>query len=271
MAYAQECADITHNAEWNQLMKEMATQIEQEDYETARKTGDKLIKICPTMPSVNYLIGKIYQEQGDNRTAHSYFRVATDNTELFTVNKDFMKKMWYALYESENPEVLSLKSGKLKDEYVDLLETEKLKYKELEQSIENHFSHEVEYAKSIMWTGVGVLIGGAVLTGVGGLIWGLGGTVEDVSLTKYDFQAETPNENSDLIYQFDVDKIKNMNSYTTGTVLFGVGLGVSVVGAIITGISGYKYTQLKTKQETKDELDVSFNISYNRLMLNMTF
>ncbi len=89
-AAAQDCANIGENAEFTELFQKMNAQVKAESYKDALKTAQRLIEICPTVPSVNYVAGKIYQKMGDTTMAHSYYRVATENTKQYAVDQDLM-------------------------------------------------------------------------------------------------------------------------------------------------------------------------------------
>lgn len=242
-AAAQDCADLGNNIEYKSLMEKMNVQIQDKDYHAARKTADKLLKICPTVPSVNYALGKIYQELGDQKSAHTHFSIATDNTEEFAVPKDLLKTMWYARYESEFPGVIDFKTGKIDAQY--------------QKALGEGETGELNWAKTVMWSGAGIGIAGVVMAVAGGVVMGFSEieiNIDDIHNNKYDLKQ------NDSTFM-----------YTTGSVLLGVGIGAAVAGAVMAGIGGYKYTQLKAEKEIKDTLDVSLGISYNSVMFNMTF
>jgi tetratricopeptide (TPR) repeat protein len=240
---AQDCADLGNNIEYKSLMEKMNVQIQDKDYHAARKTADKLLRICPTVPSVNYALGKIYQELGDQKSAHTHFSIGTDNTEEFAVPKDLLKNMWYARYESEFPEVVAFKTGKLEAQY--------------QKALAEGETGELNWAKNVMWSGAGIGIAGVVMAVAGGVVMGFSEieiNIDDIHNNKYELKQN----NSTFMY-------------TTGSVLLGVGIGAAVAGAVMAGIGGYKYTQLKEEKDTKDKLDASVAISYNSITLNMTF
>ena len=266
-AAAQDCADLGNKS----LMEKMNVQIQDKDYHAARKTADKLLKICPTVPSVNYALGKIYQELGDQKSAHTHFSIATDNTEEFAVPKDLLKTMWYARYESEFPEVVAFKTGKIEAQYQKALEAERARLLNLDQQMDEGETGELNWAKYVMWSGAGIGIAGVVMAVAGGLVMGFSG-IENIVLNDSNIDINSPKTDNDT-YQnaFNLGKEDAMVKYTAGSVLLGVGIGAAVAGAVMAGIGGYKYTQLKAEKDTKDKLDTSIAISYNSIALNMTF
>lgn len=247
-AAAQDCEDLGSNPEYKSLVDKMNMEIQKEDYKTARKTADQILRICPSVPSVNYAMGKIYQKLNDHKSAHTYFMVATDNSEKFAVHKDLLKDMWYARYESEFPEVLDLKSGKI----------EQLHKETLKDALKsNELNTELDWAKTVMWTGAGIGITGVVMAAVGGSLMATKRklNVTDINLTDY---KATVND-------------ADANTYIAGSILLGLGAGTAVAGAIVTGIGGFKYTKLKSANEIQNNVDLSVNLSYNYISLDMTF
>lgn len=244
-AAAQDCEDLGSNPEYKSLVDKMNMEIQKDDYETARKTVDQILQICPSVPSINYAMGKIYQKLNDHKSAHAYFMVATDNSEKFAVHKDLLKDMWYARYESEFPEVLDLKSGKIEQLHKETLQ-DALKLKS------NELNTELDWAKTVMWTGAGIGITGVVMAAVGGTL------------------MAKMRESTAILLEDNKTKL-DTDVYITGSILLGVGVGTAVAGAIVTGIGGFKYTKLKSANEIQNNVDLSVNLSYNYISLDMTF
>jgi tetratricopeptide (TPR) repeat protein len=253
-ATAQDCADLGNNIEYKSLMEKMNVQIQDKDYHAARKTADKLLRICPTVPSVNYALGKIYQELGDQKSAHTHFSIATDNTEEFAVPKDLLKNMWYARYESEFPEAVAFKTGKLEAQY--------------QKALAEGETEELNWAKTVMWSGAGIGIAGVAMAVAGGFVMGFSG-IENIVLNESNIEINSETNKYNNV--FNLGKEDAMVKYTAGSVLLGVGIGAAVAGAVMAGIGRYKYTQLKAEKDTKDRLETSIAISYNSIALNMTF
>ncbi len=259
--FAQDCSNVSENPEWLSLFQKMNQQVQSEKYEDALKTIGDLIEICPTMPSVNYAAGKIYQKLDNPQMAHSYYRVATENTKQFIVNKDLMKDMWYARYETEFPEVLDFKSGKVTKQHQAILEVQK------EKAIITNLE-DIAYANTVMWTGAGVGIAGLVIAAVGGAL--MAPSVNGID--EIELNGANVHEN-----RYDLVATDEMNQYIAGTAMLGVGLGVAVAGAIMAGVGGYRYTNSKTTHQTKEDLEsdnkheMNFSLSYNHVAFGMTF
>ncbi len=83
--------------------------------------------------------------------------------------------------------------------------------------------------KNLMWTGIGLGIGGLALTGTG-LALAMTAKTEDA----YDV--------------IENKKIKPKASYTVEWSLIGVGAALTVTGAVLTGIFGYRYTHAKENE-----------------------
>ena len=102
--------------------------------------------------------------------------------------------------------------------------------------------------KTLMWTGVGIGAGGLALTGAG------------IAL----LATSNPGK-----IEHDDDKGYKVNHeplYAVGWGLTGLGVGLLVTGAVLTGIYGYKYQKFKAQHN-----DISFGISPTSIRFSMTF
>ena len=243
-----QCATIGSDPEWAAGLKQLLDTMQANDWQTAKQQAKSLSLICPNAPVLNYLRGKIAEQLDEKQEALYYFQNASESTYTFAVDPDTAKKIWYARYENEHPErtasALAIKAettNTLEAEIASLKETNaNLKYELLDINVQN--------AKTLMWTGVGIGAGGLALTGTGiALIF-----ISQSSKIKRD-----PNKGYE---------VSNNPVYATGWGLAGLGAGLLVTGAVLTGIYGYKYQKFKTQHN-----DISFGISPTSIRFSMTF
>jgi tetratricopeptide (TPR) repeat protein len=241
---ADPCMTLTENAEWNTLVAQMNQEAKDGQYAQALNTIKKLDEICPNVPSVHYTAGMLYRKKNDNHNAFHHFTIATQNTKQFTVDEDLMKRMWFALYETQHPEVIDFLNGDTDSAYQKLIQS---KDKTIQQ-YQLKSDEDDKYTKIMMWTGAGIGITGVVLSVLGGTMMVLGMDKDE--------------------YRFD-GKLKRRNDiYNSGAILLGVGIGSAVAGAILAGIGGYRYVKLKP---ASDDFDVSFGMSLNEASLQVRF
>lgn len=162
-AFSKTCEGLDKNEKYTSLVQKMNHHLKAESYEKALKTIHQLLEICPSLPSSNYVAGKIYQKLNDNEKASEYYRKATENTKNYIVDNEMTKSMWYARYEAEHPEMMACKTETLDTFYQQPL---------------------YDYAETIMWTGTGVGAAGIVFAIVGGAMMGTeeNGMVDDILL-----------------------------------------------------------------------------------------
>ena len=84
-AFADDCRDLSNNASWNAGMTKMNNQMKANQWDEALKTGESLYTICERSPMLNYLMGSVYKEQGNESKALYYIQRATLYTEEFAV------------------------------------------------------------------------------------------------------------------------------------------------------------------------------------------
>jgi hypothetical protein len=240
----------------------MNTQAQAEDYEMALNTFKKMSEICSIVPSANYSAGMIHKKLKNYKEAYGFLMVATRHTKLFAVDEDLMKRMWYALYETEYPAVIDFRSGKveqLHQESIDALQNQhKNAIDALHQKLEDEKQEKLEFAETMMWIGAGIGIAGVVLAAVGGIFMGIPGD---------GFDKYTEDING---FEVTFKPWEHAKEYMSGTILLGVGVGATIAGAIMTGIAGYKYTKYKYEHESQENA-LSFNIDYNKFSLSLQF
>lgn len=248
-ASAQDkCATIGSDPEWAAGLKQIVDTMQAEDWQTAKQQAKSLSLICPHAPVLNYLRGKIAEQLGEKQDALYFFQNASESTYTFAVDPETAKKIWYARYENEHPE-RTASAIELKNETTNALEAEIASLKETNANLEyERLDINVQNAKTLMWTGVGIGAGGLALTGTGiALIF-----ISQSSKIKRD-----PNKGYE---------VSNNPVYATGWGLAGLGAGLLVTGAVLTGIYGYKYQKFKAQHN-----DISFGISPTSIRFSMTF
>ena len=85
-------------------MATLNNQIAQNQWNDALKTAENLSLICERSPILNYLMGHIYREKGDDKKSLYYLQRATLYTEEFSVKGRALERMWFDRYEAEYPE-----------------------------------------------------------------------------------------------------------------------------------------------------------------------
>jgi tetratricopeptide (TPR) repeat protein len=247
--YAQDCENLGENTEWTALFQQMNTQAQAEDYEMALNTFKKMSDICSIVPSANYSAGMIHKKLKNYKEAYGFLMVATRHTKQFAVDEDLMKRMWYALYETEYPAVIDFRSGK-----VEQLHQEALAAKDALLAAEKQ--EKLEFAETMMWTGAGIGIAGVVLAAVGGGLMAMNG--DEIKGNYIDDRGVVT-----------MNPWDNKN-YMSGTILLGLGTSAAIAGAIMTGIAGYKYTKYKY-ENAEIENTLAFHIDYNKVSLSLQF
>ena len=233
-AFADDCGTINDNPAWNNGMTQLSGQMKNKQWDDAYKTAETLNAICERSPQLNYAMGIIQKEKGDDTKALYYMQRATRFTEEFAVKGDTLEKMWAGRYEAEHPEARPDQIAKRQKELeeskkqVDALTKENIKLKgdvstaALGSKLETFEDDEAErrhYAAGL-WTSVG-------LAGVGLALTVAGGVLAAINRKGIDF-----NENKAWVKA----------DYTTYWTLLGSGIGALVTGTVLTGIFGYYYS-----------------------------
>lgn len=230
------CTTLETNPMWLSQFDEFTKTFKKEDYQKALDITKELQKICADSPLLNYSIGMTYRSMGDNTNSLKYLKTATRNTEQFKVDQNIVERMYYAQYEVENAE--KLKANKEEEEA--MIAPANLDLQQVHQR-----------NKILMWTGVGMM--GAGLAMQLGLL-----------ATNDNWEFYKNNE--------DMNKGKKLEDYylkvkPAGWILSGVGIGLAVAGAVMTGFAGYYYTH---PAENK-KVSFNYNISPTSLGMGMKF
>lgn len=212
LAYADGCDTLDQNPEWNDKFQQLNLAFKSENWTQALKISRELEDICEFSPILNYTIARIHKNKNDNEKYLFYLQKATQNTERFAVDKNLLDQMWAEKYIVAHPEASP-----------ESIEAYQREIESLKQSNADK-SEEMKVYKSVMWAGAGIGIGGLALTGAGlALVF----TSEPAEF--YSGHGNAP------------DKYKEDLFHSLGWCLVGVGGAMTVIGAVLAGIYGYKY------------------------------
>ncbi len=202
-AHADGCDSLDSNPDWSAGIVQLHSSLRHDNYQRALKITQELSAICERSPSLNYTIGKIYQKIGDKAKAVEYMQKATQYSSDFVVSQDSLEQMWYARYEAEHPEMAS----------------ENLTV--IQQKLDET---QINFSTAL-WTSIGIMSAGAILTCVGGALFA---------------SNQAP-------IAFDTSQKRASVKFKTHlyTGLMAGGVGLTLTGAILTGIMGYHYVQSK--------------------------
>ncbi len=223
---SEGCIDLSENETWTRLLAEMADDITAKRYQAAEEKAMQLDEICSRSPILNYTKGKLAEAQNDTFHARMYYQMASENTYELATSAETARKIWYARYEFEHPDRTEA-AVLLQNE---TMQTQETKIAELNGKLEADAGH----AEMAMWTGAGIGIGGiAVMTTGIALLASSDAIVERVKTVS----------NS----AFRTNKVSS--KYRAGWSMTGIGAGLAIAGAIVTGIFGYEFTH-QAKDET---------------------
>lgn len=258
------CMSLAQNDEWNKGMSTMSKQITQNEWDKALKSAESLNAICDRSPILNYAMGRIYRQKGDETKALYYMQRATRYTEEFAVKGNTLEQMWFDRYETEHPdarpEAIAARRQELDQRQQEIeknrqeidalrLENTRLQGKVGEatlagrlDSFEDAEAERRHYAAGL-WTGVAVGGVGLALAATGAALLA---TQEEKDIIEWPTIDQSGGKSGET-------KISTRSSLSLG--LLGAGIGLTVAGAVFAGIFGYHYANL-----TKDS-NVSFNLS----------
>lgn len=240
-AYADSCDGLDKNAKWLKLSKTLDINIEAGEYKSALETIESMKEICSRAPILNYNAGVVYRRMGDDTKALYYLQIATLNTEEFAVKGSELERIWYERYEAEHPQATQGSIESYQTQILELTEENAKLKDELKLVTENKLKTEYMY----MWTGVGIAGTGILLAATGGVI---------VGVMNDPIQVSSGNHVS-------YNTIRDM-----GWGFMGAGIGLTIAGSILAGISGYRYSQIK-----KLSNDQAVSVSLNSTGLELRF
>ncbi len=252
-AHADDCLRLAEIEAWNEGLAVLNAQISQERWDDSLKTAENLNAICERSPILNYMMGHIYQNMGNDSKALYYMQRATLFTEEFSVKGKTLEQMWFARYEAEHPEARPEAIAKREKE-IELLKANAQKTRE--NAINAQFdeqsdllAHRSHYAAGL-WTGVGIGAAGLALTIAGGVM-----AFKDKE-KKVDVHQNKENK---TVAKFDDETALYLG-------LFGAGIAMTITGTIFMGIFGYHYTHTSPGIE-----DLAVHIAPNSASLSFNF
>ena len=264
------CLTLNDNELWNTEIVLLTENVKRKDYDAALMNAEKLNQICDRSPIVNYSIGRIYQEKGDEAKTIEYLRRATKHTSEFNVPDSNLGQIFYDLYEAEHPDArpasIEARKKEIEQLHADVdaaNERTRLVTAERDAKIEELHQFEKETRDNYgigLWTGVGIAGAGVVLAAVGGTMMAVCDepiNTKDVKIDLDDKKVPTGGVTGNVSINPD---------YSAYMIMLGVGAGLAVAGGIVAGIMGYKYTHSKDSDET-----LSFGIAPNGAFMNVTF
>ena len=259
-AYAKGCDNLGQNKTWQKKFDLLNQAYEAKDYDIALQYAKELEIICEQSPILNYTIAYIYKSQNDTEKYLFHLQKATQNTDKFLVEKDLLDQMWsekyVAVHPEASPESIEAREQELQAMKMELeasnhtIETQKFEIQTLKSNLDTShrmLDDEVKAYKTLTWTGAGIGIGGLVFAGVGAAL---------VAITEpCDFKVNLSGP-----YKYT----ENF-THALGLGFIGAGSALTITGAILAGIYGYKYAHLK------DSVDLNLAISPVHTSISFTF
>ena len=201
----------------------------QKQWDKALKTAENLNTICERSHILNYAMGRIYKEKGNDSKALYYMQRATLFTKEFAVRGKTLEQMWFDRYEAEHPEARPAAIEALKQENAELkAQARQTHDKAMESRIDMQADLMTEKNRygAGLWTGVAVAGVGVILIGVGaGLL---------------------ASSNDDTVGFHEDKENRELNPYTKSQNnaywgMIGGGIASTVVGATLAGLFGDWY------------------------------
>ena len=231
-AFADTCNSLDQNPAWTEGFQELSKQFKSEDFKSALKSAYNLEAICDQSPILNYTIARIHKNLNDDEKYLYYLQKATQNTEKFGVDKNMLDRMWSEKYIAAHPEA-DPEVIKARDTEINSLKQELAKtHLALEEAnskvvqIQNR-DDSIRTYRTWLWAGVGI--------GTAGLAMTITGTVLYLNIGKDDIDKDDIGKR--MIQNKDISA-----PYAAGIGLLGAGIGLTIVGSIVAGVFGYKYS-----------------------------
>ena len=238
------CQGLENNEAWTKEFTQLTANYKANEYQAALKNAEVLNTICDRSPILNFSIGRIYRELGDDIKGLYFMQRATMFTEEFLVRGELLERMWYERYEVEHADAREENIAKRKKQIEELQaeneqlkagiqqrDTEMLEYKaqtalDRNTALLNERSH---YAAGL-WSGVGIGGLGVVLAVTGGALMY---KEKDNAVEFSDSERKAWPKTMTYLY----------------TSMFAAGIGMAVAGAVVSGIMGYYYARLPSTQD----------------------
>lgn len=259
-----DCGDMG-SSEWNELSTSMAQAYDRGQLNEALDYGKRLMLICNRSPIVNYTISEIYRRMDNELESYNYVKRATENIADYPVPFVLAEKMWMRRAETDLPyksqaEQLQAKLDEMKADQSNYAyiksQYDELMIQKREEDIRNEYLLEKTKGNwaGALWSGVGIMGAGVVLTITGGVL---------VSNSK---KVESSGSPSAEKSGFAVSK-----KYVAGWTLLGAGIVATIGGTVLTGIAGYRYNNLDINGDGKKNETMSFTIMPTAAFFDMTF
>lgn len=257
LALADNCDSINTNSEWKAQFDQLNEAYAKEDWGAALKHSRGLEEICDQSPVLNYTIAQIHKNRGDQEKYLFYLTKATQNTERFSLDKNALDKIWSEKYLAAHPdaapESIAARNAEI-EELKGALAAASSSQIALEHASESKALFWEDQAggyKALMWTGIGSAVAGAALIAAGAVLVMKPEPIIEVEVEKNGLFSRSENAVNPV--------------YKAGWGLLGAGAALAVAGAVVGGISGYKY------KLAKDNLTLSLNYSLGSAWMTIDF
>ena len=256
-AFADPCDNLERNKVWSATFDKLNEAYEKEDYDAALQYSRELENICEQSPILNYTIAYIHKNLGDDEKYLFYLQKSTQNTERFAVDKNLMDKIWTDKYLAAHPEAApeniqkrELAITSLNEENAQLMEQLKSAQLVTGESIalqkEVNDLHNADDA--LLWTSVAISGTGLILTAVGAVL---------VVQNKDNAIGARPKNG------YSENYVKS--GYPMAWCLVGTGIGVTVIGIVLSGYFGYKYNK-NHKNDNFNGLSLQLSPDYSSVV-----
>ncbi len=284
LAFA-DCDDIG-DPNYQKSVKEFIAIYESGEYQKAIEAAKPLFAVCKETPSVLFYTGLAFRGLGNIDNAKVYVQKASENLSKYSADPGLSRKIWFERYELEHPEstveaieerkkMIDALTAQVNDanrqiegmrDQVDAVKAEKDQYIEKNHELELTLvsTGDVTRYKNLMWTGAGLGMGGIAAAIAGGVLVGMN---DEIKIKNMSAEGGRLRGKPDGITR------------DLGLGLLGAGIGMTVVGAVMTGISGYYYTHLTGSGDGQSDSgesgenapSVSFNAGFNSFAIDVKF
>ena len=266
VSYAENCDNLDSNRTWVNTFEKLQMHVGNGEFDEALADAEVLFRICSMSPAANYYTARALDGKGEHVKATQYYQRASEYTSDFAVAPEMSRIIWYARYEAEYPERSEAGFAQKEQQIADLQEQianrdariaeksdENQRLKDAATSyIAERRQNEHDKYSIIMWSGAGLGLLGIGMAVAGGLY----------AFNAFDFDVYEDVTNDEYT---DQRKYKISNFYRTGWAIFGAGISMAVVGAVLAGFGGYQYTH------PGDDFTVSVQVSPVSAGLTMQF
>lgn len=281
-ALADDCENLKTNREWTAGMRQIRADYNNKNYDVVLSRGEELSYHCARSPELNYYIGKSYEAKGLKDDALVYLGIACDSAADFETSPEIVRDIYYSRYELEHPDTSLASVNALKQENARIKHENKLFQEQIEAlreynstlsntsvqsesesssspviqetiSVSNSLNTLEDAYTGIMWAGIGIGIGGAVITGIGGALVGTSDKYSHTGFHEEELSAADAVEYGKNPGIVRIQDYKIAPSFVAGWTLVGAGIAATVTGIILAGVYGSKKSHVGE--------DFSLNIS----------